>query len=172
VRCWPGCFTGGAAVEVGGGVVAHGRRLQAAVLLFKRRRERDFFLFLFPSPLVFFVFFFLCFVYPWLSLCPLYFVFKTKTSLPGFKLPLTLSFLSLFHFSLWLVLSSLRFVLFFAVLLSAGKTVAAGGDDEVLCSWWCCCGWEEDGELSSMAGSVLLLFSSSAWRCRFLFFFQ
>jgi hypothetical protein len=146
-------------VEAGGGVVAHGRRLQAAVLLFKRRRERDFFLF--PSPLVFLFFSFsVSFIrgYPFVLLV----LFFKKTSLPGFKLPLTLSFLSLFPFSLWLVLSSLRFVLFSAVLLLAGKTVAAGGDDEVLCSWWCCCRWEEDGELSSVAGSVLLLFSSSA----------
>jgi hypothetical protein len=29
------CFAGGAVVEAGGGVVAHGRRLQAAVLLFQ-----------------------------------------------------------------------------------------------------------------------------------------
>jgi len=49
------------------------------------------------------------------------------------------------------------FLLFLTVVLPAGKTVAAGGDDEVLCSWWCCCGWEEDGELSSVASSVLLL---------------
>jgi len=27
VRCWSGCFVGGAAVEAGGGVVAHGQRL-------------------------------------------------------------------------------------------------------------------------------------------------
>jgi hypothetical protein len=27
VRCWSGCFAGGAAVEAGGGVVAHGQRL-------------------------------------------------------------------------------------------------------------------------------------------------
>jgi len=40
VRCWSGCFAGGAAVEAGGDVVAHRRRLQAAMLLFKRRRER------------------------------------------------------------------------------------------------------------------------------------
>jgi len=49
------------------------------------------------------------------------------------------------------------FLLFLTVVLPAGKTVAAGGDDEVLCSWWCCCGWEEDGELSSVTSSVLLL---------------
>jgi len=35
VPCWSDCFTGGAAVEVGGGVVAHGWQLQAAVLLFQ-----------------------------------------------------------------------------------------------------------------------------------------
>ena len=103
MRCWPGCFTGGAAVEVGGGVVAHGQRLQAAVLLFKRRRERD--LFLFPSPLVFLFFFLSLFRLPVVIPLSSRFCFK-KTSLPGFKLPLTLSFLSLFHFSLWLVLSS------------------------------------------------------------------
>jgi len=52
-----------------------------------------------------------CYCFSVVSLYPLGFVLK-KTSLPGFKLPLTLSFLSLFHFSLWLVLSSFRFVLF------------------------------------------------------------
>jgi hypothetical protein len=35
VTCWSGCFAGGSAVEAGGGVVAHGRQLQAAVLLFQ-----------------------------------------------------------------------------------------------------------------------------------------
>jgi len=110
VRCWPGCFTSGAAVEAGGGVVAHGRRLQAAVLLFKRQRERDFFLF--PSPLVF-SFFLSLFRLPVVIPLSSRFCFK-KTSLPGFKLPLTLSFISLFHFSLWLVLSSPLFFSFFA----------------------------------------------------------
>ena len=79
------------------GVVAHGQRLQAAVLLFKRRRERD--LFLFPSPLVFSFFFFLCFVYPWLSLCPLGFVLKKLPSpVSSFPLlfPFSLYFISLF----------------------------------------------------------------------------
>jgi len=35
VLCWSNCFAGGAVVEVGGGVVAHGRRLQAITLLFQ-----------------------------------------------------------------------------------------------------------------------------------------
>jgi len=35
VPCWSGCFAGGAAVEAGGGVVAHRWQLQAAVLLFQ-----------------------------------------------------------------------------------------------------------------------------------------
>jgi hypothetical protein len=35
VRCWSGCFAGGAAVEAGGGVVAHGWRLQTVTLLFQ-----------------------------------------------------------------------------------------------------------------------------------------
>jgi hypothetical protein len=33
--CGSECFAGGAVVEAGGGAVAHGRRLQAAVLLFQ-----------------------------------------------------------------------------------------------------------------------------------------
>jgi len=33
VPCWSDCFAGGAVVETGGCVVAHGRRLPAAVLL-------------------------------------------------------------------------------------------------------------------------------------------
>jgi hypothetical protein len=49
--CWLDCFAGGAVVEAGGGVVAHGRRLQTATLLFQAaERER---VFVFPSPLVF-----------------------------------------------------------------------------------------------------------------------
>ena len=72
VRCWSGCFAGGAAVEVGGGVVAHGRRLQTVMLLFPAA-ERE----ILPLPLssIFFGSFFLCFIYQWLSLCPLGFVF-------------------------------------------------------------------------------------------------
>jgi len=35
VRCWSGCFAGGAAVEASGGVVAHGRRLQTITLQFQ-----------------------------------------------------------------------------------------------------------------------------------------
>jgi len=35
VPCWSDCFAGGAVVETGGCVVAHGRRLPAAVLLFQ-----------------------------------------------------------------------------------------------------------------------------------------
>jgi hypothetical protein len=35
VPCWSDCFAGGTVVEAGGGVVAHGRRLQAITLLFQ-----------------------------------------------------------------------------------------------------------------------------------------
>jgi len=35
MRCWSVCFAGGAAVEADGSVMAHRRRLQAAVLLFQ-----------------------------------------------------------------------------------------------------------------------------------------
>jgi len=54
VRCWPGCFTGSAAVEASGGVVAHERRLRVAVLAVQAA-ERERFL---PLPLSsgFFVF--------------------------------------------------------------------------------------------------------------------
>ncbi|KAL3612732.1 hypothetical protein D5086_003752 [Populus alba] len=48
MHCWSGCFAGDVAVEAGGSVVAHGRRLQAAVLWFQTT-ERERFL-LFPSP--------------------------------------------------------------------------------------------------------------------------
>jgi hypothetical protein len=53
--CWSGCFAGGAVVEVGGGVVAHGRQLQAAVLLFQAaEREVTALLFIFlANPLLF-----------------------------------------------------------------------------------------------------------------------
>jgi len=61
------------------------------------------------------------------------------------------------------VLLCFRFLLLFAGLLLTEMAMAAGGSgEEVLCSWWCCCGWEEDGELSSVLGSALLLFSSPA----------
>jgi len=39
VPCWFGYFAGGAAVEADGGVVAHGRQLQAAVLLFQAAKR-------------------------------------------------------------------------------------------------------------------------------------
>jgi hypothetical protein len=95
-RCVAG-LAASLAVEAGGGVVAHGRRLQTVILLFPAA-ERE----ILPLPLssIFFRSFFLCFVYQWLSLCPLGFVFK-KISLPDFKLPLNLSFLSLLHYSLF-----------------------------------------------------------------------
>jgi len=35
VPCWLNCFAGGAVVEAGGSVVAHGRQLQAITLLFQ-----------------------------------------------------------------------------------------------------------------------------------------
>ena len=41
VRCWSVGFAGGAAVEAGGCVVAHGRRLQAALWLFPTVRRRS-----------------------------------------------------------------------------------------------------------------------------------
>jgi len=39
VTCRSGCFAGGSAVEAGGGVVAHGWQLQAAVLLFQAAKR-------------------------------------------------------------------------------------------------------------------------------------
>jgi len=53
--CWSGCFAGGAVVEAGGGVVAHGRQLQAAVMLFQAaEREVTALLFIFlANPLLF-----------------------------------------------------------------------------------------------------------------------
>jgi len=42
VRCWSGCFAGGAAVEAGGGVVAHGRRLQTVMLLLQAMEKKAY----------------------------------------------------------------------------------------------------------------------------------
>jgi len=75
---------------------------------FQRRRERFF---LFPSPL----FFFLSFSISFTSGClfVLLVLLFNKISLPGFKLPLNLSFLSLLRYSLFgHFLSSLQFVPF------------------------------------------------------------
>jgi len=112
VPCWSDCVAGGAVVEAGGCVVAHGRRLQATALLFQAaERER---VFLFHSPLVF-SFFFLCFVYQRSPLSSRFcFVFVSNFP-PGFKpfLPSLYFGSSLFRF----VLSSLRFVLFSHVFL-------------------------------------------------------
>ena len=47
MRCWSGCFAGGAAVEAGGGVVAHGWRLQTVMLLLQAVEKKALF---FPSP--------------------------------------------------------------------------------------------------------------------------
>ena len=81
------------AEEAGGGVAAHGRRLQAVALLFKRQRERDFFLF--PSPLVFSLFLSL-FCLPVIIPLSSPFCFK-KNFPPKYQASLNLSFLSLFH---------------------------------------------------------------------------
>jgi len=66
VPCWSDCFTGGAAVEVGGGVVAHGWQLQAAVLLFQVAEREVPSLPLSSNVFVFFSFFFF---FSGLSLC-------------------------------------------------------------------------------------------------------
>jgi len=47
VCCGSGCFAGGAAVEAGGGVVAHRWRLQTVMLLLQAVKKRLMF---FPSP--------------------------------------------------------------------------------------------------------------------------
>jgi hypothetical protein len=81
VLCCSGCFAGDAAVEAGGGVVAHGRQLQAVARL-------DCSL-----PLVFrFAFSSLPYQASSLSTLPIYVLLN---SLPCFKLPHILSFLSL-----------------------------------------------------------------------------
>jgi hypothetical protein len=81
VLCCSGCFAGGAAVEAGGGVVAHERQLQAVARL-------DCSL-----PLVFrFTFSSLPYQASSLSTLPVYILLN---SLPCFKLPCILSFLSL-----------------------------------------------------------------------------
>jgi hypothetical protein len=81
-------------VEAGGGVVAHGRQLQAMVLLF-HAVEREVPTLPLSSNVLFFSF--SSFVVKWFL--PLYslFIFLLN-SLPYFKLPRILSFLSLFRF--------------------------------------------------------------------------
>jgi hypothetical protein len=70
--------------------------------------------------------------------------------------------LYVFLFSSVLLCFRFLLLLFAGLLLTEMAMAAGGGGEEVLCSWWCCCGWEEDGELSSVSGSALLLFSSPA----------
>jgi hypothetical protein len=89
MRCWSGCFAGGAVAEAGGGVVAHGRRLQTVMLLLQAVEKKLLF---FPSPpfsfspsaafpfpfgllCIFTGFFFLvCFPFPLILTVPLPFV--------------------------------------------------------------------------------------------------
>jgi len=100
VPCWSDCFAGSAAVEAGGGVVAHERQLQVAVLLFQAA-ERERFL-LFPSPLVFRFFLSLLSLSSGFSLCtPCLFFLKFPPlfqASPYSFLPLCISF-PLFLFS-------------------------------------------------------------------------
>ena len=63
VPSWSNCFTGGAVVEAGGGVIAHGRRLQAVVLLFQAAEKEALAL---PFSSVLLLFFF----YVSFSFCP------------------------------------------------------------------------------------------------------
>jgi hypothetical protein len=102
VPCWSDYFTGGAAVEVGGGVVAQGRHLQAVVLLFQAAEREVPALPLFSS-----VSFFLSLLLlsNGFSLFYSLFIFLLN-SLPCFELPRILSFLSQFCFLPFLSSSS------------------------------------------------------------------
>jgi hypothetical protein len=92
VSCWSDCFAGGAVMEAGGGVVAHGRRLPAeatvssggATVLFSGFPLSSRFVFNFPTP------------------------FQAFPSFPIFR------FLSLSVCFFWFVLSSLWFVSVFS----------------------------------------------------------
>jgi len=62
VRCWFGCFTGGAAVEAGGDVVAHGQQLQTVMLLLQTVEKKAFVL---PFSSILLLFFY-CVSFPFL----------------------------------------------------------------------------------------------------------
>jgi len=62
VCCWSGCFAGGAAVEAGGGVVAHRWRLQTVMLLLQAVEKKAYVL-PFSSVLLLF---FCCVSFPFL----------------------------------------------------------------------------------------------------------
>jgi hypothetical protein len=106
VRCWSGCFFGGAVVEAGGGVMAHGRRLQAAMLLFQAA-ERE----ILPLPLSS-IFFVLSFSVSFTSGCPFvlsvlfFFFFKFPSPVSSFPLifPFSLYFVTLFSVTFLFVL--------------------------------------------------------------------
>jgi len=98
VPCWSDCFAGGAAVEAGGNVVAHGRQLQVVVLLFQAAKREVLSLTLSSSV----SFFFLLFRLP--VVCP-------------FVLPFFLKFPPLFQASpcSFLPLSIFRFLSFYSL---------------------------------------------------------
>ena len=100
VPCWSDRFAGGVAVEPGGCVVAHGRQLQVAVLLFQAAEREVLALPLSSSVLFFFFLFFRCQVVSPFVL-PVYFFLKFPPlfqASPYSFLPLSILF-PLFLFS-------------------------------------------------------------------------
>jgi len=134
VPCWSDCIAGGAAVEAGGNVVAHGRQLQVAVLLFQAAKREVLSLPLSSNVSFFFLFFRLPVV------CPFVLPFFFLNSLPCFKLPRVLSFLSLYFvssLSILSVLSPFQFSFFFFLL--CWRWVVFIGQRERGCPY--CCAW-------------------------------
>jgi len=137
VPCWSGCFAGGAAVEAGGCVVAHGRQLQAVVLLFQAA-EREVTALPLSSSVSFVFLFFRCQVVSLFVLSALLFV--SLSNPPLFRTS-SYSFLPLsILFPVFSILSVLSFfppslVLVLRVVFIGKRGAGASLSPPYCCSW-------------------------------------
>ena len=141
--CWSGCFAGSAAVEAGGGVVAHGWQLQAAMLLFQAA-EREVTALPLSSSVSFFFLFFRCQVVSLFVLPALLFVSLSnpplfRTSQYSF-LPLSISF-PLFFILFVLSFFPPSLVLVLRAIFIGKRGVGASLSPPYCCAWGCRVSW-------------------------------
>ena len=107
---WSGCFAGDAVMEASGGVMAHGRHLQVAVLLFQPM-EREFTTLPLSSSVSFFFLFFRCQVVSLFVLLALLFISLSNPPLFQTRLLSSLSIYPVFFPFLFLSFSFFILVL-------------------------------------------------------------
>jgi len=152
VPCWSGCFAGGSTVEAGGGVVAHGQQLQAAVLLFQAaEREIPTLLFssvFFPFLRLHFLFFLFLFLFqyclsPLALKVPLLYLSQSLSPVSSFPVFFLLFFFwslsfSFFSFSSLRSLFSLSLCVPLLCMLVLGGIYRANGAGASLLPPYCC----------------------------------